>query len=134
VHFLSKQLIVFIENKPGALADLASTLAEAGVNIEAILLEGSLDFGAARIHVDQTRKAEKALLDAGFQVAAGDVVVVRVPNEPGALASIAKKLAKAKVNIESIFGTSGNGECEFVLKVSDTEKARSVLGLNGAAK
>lgn len=128
---MSRQLVVFVENRPGALADLTGVLAEAGINIEALLLEGSVDFGAARLHVDSWRKAEKALRDAGFQVQSGEALVVRLRNEPGGLAEVTKKLAKAKINVESVFGTTGrDGEAEFVFMVDDLERARKTLGMD----
>lgn len=128
---LSTQFVVFLENRPGALAELTETLAEAEVNIQAILLEGSVDFGNVRIHVDNNRKADKALKDAGYQYRTGHSITLRLPNAPGALSEVAKKLAKAKINIDSLFGTTAPDaeEAEFVLLVSDEEKARKALGL-----
>lgn len=129
---MSTQFVVFLENRPGALADLADTLADAEVNIEAILLEGSVDFGNVRLHVDSPRKAEKALKDGGYQYRKGEAITLHLPNEPGALAEVAKKLAKAKINIDALFGTTapGSEKAEFVLLVSDEEKARKALGLD----
>lgn len=128
---MSTQIVVFLENRPGALADLTEVLAEAGVNIDAILLEGSVDFGNVRIHADAPRKAEKALEDAGYQFRTGEAIVLKLPNKPGQLADITRKLAKAKVNIDALFGTTapGSDKAEFVLMVSDPEKARKALGL-----
>ena len=128
---LTTQFVVFLENRPGALAELADLLAAAEVNIEAILLEGSVDFGNVRLHLSNPRKAEKALKDAGYQYRKGEAILLQLPNEPGALADVAKKLAKAKVNIDSLFGTTapGSNQAEFVLLVSDEAKARKALGL-----
>lgn len=127
---MSTQLVVFLENRPGALAELSEVLSEASVNIEAILLEGSVDFGNVRIHVDAPRKAEKALRDAGYQFRTGEAIVLKLPNEPGQLAVITKKLAKAKVNIDALFGTTAGVEKpELVLMVNDVAKAKKALGL-----
>lgn len=129
---MSTQFVVFLENRPGALAELAEVFADAGVNIEAILLEGSVDFGNVRIHVSNDRKAEKALKDAGYQFRAANAITLSLGNEPGALADMAKKLAKAKVNIDALFGTTapGSGQAEFVVMVNDEAKARKALGLD----
>lgn len=129
---MSTQFVVFLENRPGALAELADVLAEAKVNIEAILLEGSVDFGNVRVHVSNDRKAEKALKDAGYQYRAARAITLHISNEPGALADVAKKLAKAKVNIDALFGTTapGTDQAEFVVMVSDEAKARKALGLD----
>lgn len=128
---MARQLIVFIENRLGALGEMLEALADAEVNIDALLLEGSVDFGVARLHVDKPRKGEQALRNAGFQTKMGDALVITMMNEPGVLVDITKKLAKAKINVEAIFGTAAKraGEAEFVLMVDDLEKARKVLGL-----
>ncbi len=128
---MATQLVVFLENRPGALAELAETLAGAGVNIEAMLLEGSLDFGNVRLHVSSPRKAEKALKDAGYQFRAGEAITISLSNEPGQLADVSRKLAKAKINIDALFGTTapGSDQAEFVLMVDDPAKARKALGL-----
>lgn len=127
---MAKQLVVLVENRPGALHELAEVLADADINVEAIMIEGSLDFGTARLQVNNPKKAEAALHDAGYQVTSGDVLVLPLPNKPGELARVTKALAKAKINIECLFGTtSGEGESELVLKVSDVAKAKAALGL-----
>jgi hypothetical protein len=127
---LSTQIVVLLENRPGALADLASVLSASEINIEAILLEGSVDFGMVRLHVSNTRKAEKALRDAGYQYRTGEAITLKLPNAPGQLEDVARKLAKAKVNIDALFGTtSGTGTPELVLMVDDEVKARKALGL-----
>lgn len=126
---MAKQLTVLIENRPGALAELTKTIGKANVNITAIMLEGSLDFGVARIHVDQVQKAVKALEADGFQVQAGEALVLDLENKPGELARLCEKLGKAKINIESIFGTTGRSDTPtLVLKVDDPRKALEVLG------
>lgn len=132
---MSAQIVVFLENRPGALAELCDVLADAEINIEALLLEGSVDFGNIRLHVSAPRKAEKALRDAGYQFRIAEALILKLSNEPGALADATKKLAKAKVNIEALFGTTapGSDEAEFVLMVSDVEKARKVLTLDKEA-
>lgn len=128
---MARQLVVFVENRPGAIAELLEVLADEGINIEALLLEGSVDFGAARLQVDQPKKAEKALRDAGFQIQSAEALVVRMKNEPGELVAVTQKLAKAKINIDAIYGTTSPAdvEAEFVLMVSDYEKAKKVLGI-----
>ena len=132
---MSSQIVVFLENRPGALAELCDVLGEAEINIEALLLEGSVDFGTVRLHVSNNRKAEKALRDAGYQFRTGEALALKLSNEPGALADAAKKLSKNKINIDAVFGTTtpGTNRAEFVLMVSDVEKARKVLGLDKQA-
>lgn len=132
---MSAQIVVFLENRPGALSELCEVLSEAKINIEAMLLEGSVDFGNVRLHVSAPRKAEKALREAGYQFRVAEAIALKLSNEPGALADAAKKLSKAKINIDALFGTTapGTDEAEFVLMVSDVEKARKALGLDKQA-
>ena len=129
---MSAQIVVFLENRPGALAELCDVLAEAKINIEAVLLEGSIDFGTVRLNVAVPRKAEKALRDAGYQVGSAETLTLKLSNEPGQLADATRKLAKNKINIDALFGTTapGTDKAEFVLMVDDVEKARKVLGLD----
>lgn len=125
-----KALAVLIENRPGALHELATTFAEADINVEAVMVEASLDFGTARIQVDDPKGAAKVLTDAGYQFTTGDVLSLKLPNKPGELARVTGALKKAKVNIECLFGTTaGSGESELILKVSDVQKAKAALGL-----
>lgn len=132
---MASQIVVFLENRTGALAELCEVLAEAEINIEALLLEGSVDFGNIRLHVSNSRKAEKTLRDAGYQFRVGEALALHLSNEPGALAEATRKLAKAKINIDALFGTTspGTDEAEFVLMVSDVDKARKALGLDKQA-
>lgn len=132
---VSAQIVVFLENRPGALSELCEVLAGAKINIEAVLLEGSVDFGNVRLHVSAPRKAEKALEDAGYQFRTAEALTLKLSNAPGALADVTRKLAKAKVNIDALFGTTAPGtqQAEFVLMVSDVEKARKTLGLDKQA-
>lgn len=128
---LSTQIVVSLENRPGALADLTHALSSQGVNIEAILLEGSQFFGNVRLHVSAVRKAERALRDAGYQFRVGDAIKMKLPNEPGQLEDVTRRLAKARVNIEAMFGTTaGVDEPELVIMVDDNAKAKKALGLS----
>lgn len=129
---MTSQIVVLLENRPGALAELTSVLSDAEVNIEAILLEGSVDFGVVRLHVSAPKKAEKALREAGYQFNVGEALTLKLSDAPGQLTEVAKKLAKAKINIEALFGTTAKGakHPEFVLMVSDVAKARKVLGMD----
>lgn len=127
---MAKQLVVLLENRPGSLAELTRILATEEINVTGIMLEGSLEFGTARIHVENARKAQKVLEDAGYQVTAGDVLVLDLPNEPGELARVCEALAKAKINIECLFGTTSSVEApQIILKVSDVAAAKKALGL-----
>lgn len=127
---MSTQFVVLLENRPGALADLTAVLAGEGVNIDAILLEGAVDFGYVRLHLSPVRKAEKSLKDAGYQFKRGETIRLELSNEPGQLADVTRKLAKARVNVEMLFGTtSGTESPELILMVDDVAKAKKALGI-----
>lgn len=127
---MAKQLVVLLENRPGSLAELTRLLAEEDINVTGIMLEGSLEFGTARIHVENARKAEKVLKEAGYQVSVGDVLILDLPNRPGELARVCDALAHADINIECLFGTtSGANAPQIILKVSDVERAKKALAL-----
>ncbi len=129
---MAKQISVLVENRPGSLAEVAEILAENGINVEAIMLEGSLDFGVLRVQVDSPKAANTALTSAGFQVTMGDIIVLELPNRPGELARVCNELNESGVNIEVMFGTTSGADngAELVIKTSDDAAARRALGLS----
>ena len=100
------QLSVMLENKPGQLAKVASAVARAKVNIQAISVVDSTEVGVVRLVTSSNAKARTALKKAGMDVVQSPVGIAKLPNEPGALAAAAKKLAAAKVNIEYAYGSA----------------------------
>ncbi len=117
-----------LENKPGQLAKAAAALARAKVNIQAISVVDAEELGIIRMVTSSNAKARAALKRAGMAVVQSPVLVAKLPNEPGALASAARKLAAAKVNIEYIYGSAARrGEAStIVLAVSDIARAAKV--------
>ena len=104
------QLSVFLENKSGRLADVTRTLADAGINIRALSIADTIDYGLLRMIVNDPSGARTALSEAGFTAALTEVLAIEVMDKPGGLASIIDILAAAGVNIESMYafvGTSG---------------------------
>jgi hypothetical protein len=129
---MASQLTVFIENRPGAVAEITEILAEEEINISSIMVEGEHDFGFARIRAHPLRAAEKALEEAGFQVRTGEVLTLSLPDEPGVLHGVLEELAEEEINIQNMYGTADGGEDEphLVLEVDDAGAARDVLGLD----
>jgi hypothetical protein len=121
-------LSVTLENKPGQLAKVGAALARAEVNIKAISVVDSTEVGIVRAVVSSAAKARAALKKAGLSVVQSPVLVVTLPNEPGALAGAAKKLAAAKVNIEYAYGSAAKAgkASTIVLGVSDVARAEKV--------
>jgi hypothetical protein len=131
------QISVFLENRPGRLAHLLQVLAEAKVNLRALSLADTADFGIARIIVADTAAAMAAIRHAELTAATTEVLRVEVPDEPGALENtIVVPLAQAGVNIEYLYAHSERplDKAEVVLKVDRLDKAEQVLkGLGNGA-
>jgi len=94
------QLSVFLENRPGRLAEMAQVLGDAGNNMRAFVVADTAEFGVARIIVDRPQAARGALQDAGFGVTVTQVIAVEVPDRPGGLAHVLDVLGRAGVNVE----------------------------------
>jgi len=125
---LEKQLSVFVQNKVGSLGELSRALAKANINIKALSIVDDLDWGIVRLIVDEPEKAKEILHKLGLMYGEGRVVTVMLENHPGALAELADKLGKKKINIEQAFLTTAGDVSLIVLSTTDDKKASSVLG------
>jgi len=114
-----KQLTVSLENRPGALAQMAQVLADAKVNVEALLVGTST---GPQVVVDQIGKAKKALDKAGMSYTEGTLEQFELNNKPGALAEVAGKLAKKGMNIDSAYATMPKGAKKAVLLVATSQQ------------
>jgi hypothetical protein len=125
------QISVHMENRPGALADLTSSLTDAGVNILAISVPDTGEYGTVRVLPDDVMNAREALQDGGLPHAATDVLEVKLPHEPGALNKMARLLADEQIVIKYMYVTivEGSNEAMCVLQVDDIHKAEKVLNL-----
>ncbi len=126
---IEKQLSVFIENKPGRLSYICTTLAENDINIYAMSVHDTVDHAIVRLIVNNPTKALVILEEEGVYTITQDVVVLEIENKPGIISHIAKKLFRADINIEYAYGTVGSREKKGVLivRVSDTRRALKVL-------
>lgn len=126
-----KQVSVFAENRPGRLREMLAVLAAADVNIRALSIADSADFGIVRMILSETEAGQQALREAGFTIMASDVLAVEVPDKPGGfLTSIVTPLTEAGVNIEYVYAFADNPleHALVVLKVSDLAKAERLIG------
>lgn len=98
-----EQISIFLENKSGRLAEVTDVLAKAGVNIRALSLADTADFGILRLIVNETEKAKEVLRNNGFTVGKTEVVAVEVPDIPGGLAGILNVLKDRGVNVEYMY-------------------------------
>jgi hypothetical protein len=126
---ITKQLAIFLENRPGMLARVCDALAEHKINIYAICTSDTVDHTVMRMVVSDYRKALHIFEERGTLVVEDDVVLVEADNKPGALARISHRLAAAKVNIEYAYCASSPDMKRglLVLRVSDAKKALKVL-------
>ena len=121
------QLTVSLKSKPGVLAQLARTLADAGVNISSLSADAVTGRGKVRVIVNDAVKAKRALRRAKYRASEEPAFVVRMRNKPGSLARVAGKLAKAGVNIKSAYATTAGRGATVVFTVGSVKKARKVL-------
>ncbi len=98
-----EQISVFLENKAGRLAEVTRVLGEAGINIRALSLADTTDFGILRLIVDQFDTARQVLKERGFTVGKTEVVAIEVPDRPGGLASVLQVLSEAGINVEYMY-------------------------------
>jgi hypothetical protein len=122
------QLTVSLKSRPGVLAQLARTLADAGVNIVTLSADAVSGRGKIRVVVNDAVSAKRALRKAKYRFSEEPAFVVRLRNKPGALARVAEKVAKGRVNIKSAYATTaGRGSATVVLTVGSVAKARKIL-------
>ncbi len=123
------QLTVYIDNRKGTLAALTAFLGRHGVNIYGLTLADTEGHGYARLIVDDTEKARQLVEDSGELVAAREVLLIRVRNEPGELGRVLKTLAAHDINIEYGYSSGGPGdEKAMVFVPSDIASALAALG------
>ena len=122
------QLTVSLKSRPGVLAQLARTLADARVNIATLSADAVSGRGKIRLTVNDAVKAKRALRKAKYRFSEEPAFVVKLRNKPGALARVAQKVAKGKVNIKSAYATTaGRGSATVVFTVGSVAKARKIL-------
>ena len=128
------QITVFLENAEGRLAALCRTLSDAGVNMSALTIADTADYGVVRIICDTPEKAIAALGDADFRAVVTKVSAIQVPNRPGGLAELLDTLGALGLNIEYGYCFSVNGDMAVdVLKIhGETEAAVATKALEDA--
>lgn len=127
-----KQVTVFLENRKGRLFDITTTLTEAGVNILAISLADTQEYGLVRMIVSNPTLAKDALTASGFSVRLVDVLAVRVKNEKGQLHNLLAKIDAANLNIEYMYMlSSGKANGSMIVKAADPAVALDALKSGG---
>jgi len=124
-----EQLSVFVENKPGKLLEALEALEEAQVDMRALSLADTADFGILRTIVDKPDYTLETLTKAGFLIKSSEVLAVVIGDKPGGLAAIVRILSKASVNIEYTYAfvAHSKDKAYVILRVDDNETAIDVL-------
>ena len=127
-----KQISVFVENRYGAIRDITKILADAGINIRALSVADTTDFGVVRMIVDKRKPALSALRENGMTVKETDVIALASDDRPGALYEALCLLAENKIRVEYSYGfVSPMGEdAIIILKCDDMQKALNCLTEN----
>ena len=125
----SKQLVVMLENKPGSLAKLCTDLADGGINLLAISVPCSAEFGTALLIAEDHARAKGVLSASGLSVAEADVLTVELENRVGALAEVTKRLADENINVNYAYcsGSKTGKGTMGVFSVSDLGRAAQIF-------
>jgi hypothetical protein len=129
------QLSVFVENKLGHLADIAGLLGGAGIDLRALSIADTAEFGVLRLIVSDVGRAKALLAEAGCVVSVTRVLAVSLEDKPGSLAKVLRVLSDAGVSVEYVYAfiTQKRGNAYVVLRVEDNERAAAVLTDSGIA-
>ncbi len=128
-----EQISVFLENKPGGLAQVTRVLKERNINIRALSLADTTDFGILRLIVDKVQEARDILKTEGFTVGRTEVVAVEVADRPGGLHAIVDALSSEGINVEYMYAfVERSGEnAVIIFRLDDTDRAIEVLQEKG---
>jgi hypothetical protein len=125
---MPQQISVFVENKPGKLKRITEVLEENSINIRAVTISDSGDYGIIKLLVDRPLEGSESLKEDGFAATLKDIVAVRLTDKPGSLRVATTALADKGVNIEDAYGfILGNGQAVFVFQVENVQKAEHYL-------
>jgi len=124
-----KQISVFIENRSGRLREVTKVLGENSINIKALSLADTSDYGILRLIVDQPDAALKALKQANFTLSETNVIAVEVSDEPGGLSNLLDSLDSADINVEYMYAfvEKSSNNAIMIFKIENIENAIKVL-------
>jgi len=130
---LIKQLSVFVENQPGRLAEITDILGKGNIDIRALCIADTTDFGILRLIVNHPNQAERELREAGFTVSQTEVLGIGIEDTPGGLSVALNALLEANVTVEYMYAfVSQTAKTAYViLRVADNEGARALLESKG---
>ena len=128
-----RQLSVFLENKPGRLCAATDTLAKSGINISALTLADTAEFGILRLIVDQPELARDVLTESGVVVRISEVIAVAMNDAPGGAGGILHLLSGAGINVEYMYACVGkmSGKAIMIIRTDDPKTAAEILRKEG---
>lgn len=123
------QISVFVENRPGRLADITAVLAKNSIDIRALSVADTSDYGILRLIVNDPKSAVEALRSEGMTASATQVLGIIIPDEPGGLARAIKVLSDAQISVEYAYAfiTPSVGNAYVIIRVEDNDKASEIL-------
>jgi len=122
-----QQLSVFLENRSGRLTEVTGALGDAGVNISALSIAETSDFGILRMVVSDVCKAQEELRARGFSLSVTEVICLSVPNQPGAVNRALRILSQANISIEYMYAFAVGSDAFVMIRTNDIEQSISVL-------
>ncbi len=127
------QISVFLENRAGQFAEITTTLAQNGIDLRAMSIAETADYGILRMIVDDAEKATSILMQHGYLLSMTPVLVVAVPDKPGGIAPVLATLAEGNIDIEYMYSlfTHTEGKAYIIFRVNETEKFVTLLGTHG---
>ena len=127
------QISVFLENRAGQLAEITGVLAEHNIDLRAISIAETADYGVLRMIVDDAARATNILLEKEYILSMTPVVAVAVPDVPGGLAPVLATLAEGNIDIEYMYSlfTHVEGKAYMVFRIGEEEKFKSLLASHG---
>lgn len=127
------QISVFLENKAGQLADITCILSENHVNMRAISIAETSDYGILRLIVDDASRASSILLEQGFILTMTPVVGVSVSDTPGGLSKVLSIISRAEIDVEYMYSVFGqkDGQACMIFRVADVDRLTALLDENG---
>ena len=128
-----KQLSVFVENRPGRLSAITRLLGDANINIRAMSIADTKDFGILRLIVDDAYSAAGVLKDADYVASLTQVLAFQIPDTPGGLSQLLSHFSDAKVNVEYMYSSLSKeaSQAYMIFRVHHTEKSEGLLKAKG---
>lgn len=131
MNYTIQQLSVFLENREGRLDEVLKTLADHEVNIVALSLADTSDYGMLRMIVSDPEKGKRVLKEAGITAMLTDVVALRVPHATGSLSKAMHQIVEGGVNVEYMYAFANGNDASAVLKCDDPKRVVEILLKSG---